>query len=100
VLEQHRQEGLFLKPDSQAALAQFASTKTHLENHKTEPPANLMSSFHEEGEPGVKGATRLLDHCKGTASCKSPVEYRLPEDPRSSGEEPSVHCLDLECKPY
>jgi len=76
VLEQHRQdlEGLFLKPDSQAALAQFASTKIHLENPKTEPPANLMSGFHEEGEPGVKGTTRLLDRCKSTPSCKSPVE--------------------------
>jgi hypothetical protein len=38
VLEQHRQEGLFLKPDSQAALAQFASTKTHLENPKQSRP--------------------------------------------------------------
>ena len=50
VLEQHRQdlEGLLLKPDSQAALAQFASTKIHLEHPKTEPPASLMVCFHEE----------------------------------------------------
>ena len=50
VLEQHRQdlEGLLLKPDSQAALAQFASTKIQLEDPKTEPPANLMVRFHDE----------------------------------------------------
>ena len=50
VLEQHRQnlEGLLLKPDSQAALAQFASAKIHLENPKTEPPARLMVRFHAE----------------------------------------------------
>ena len=40
VLKQHRQdlEGLFLEPDSQAVLAQFASAKIQLENSKTEPP--------------------------------------------------------------
>ena len=42
MLEQHRQdlEGLFLKPDSQAVLAQFASAKIQFENPKTEPPAS------------------------------------------------------------
>ena len=50
VLEQHRQdlEGLLLKPDLQAALAQFASTKINLEHPKTEPPGNLMVWFHDE----------------------------------------------------
>ena len=50
VLEQHRQEleGLLLKPDPQAALAQFAGTKIQLENPKREPPADLMVSFHEQ----------------------------------------------------
>jgi hypothetical protein len=49
MLEQHRQdlEGLLLKPDSSAALAQFASTKIHLEDPKTEPPADLMVCVHE-----------------------------------------------------
>ena len=44
VLEQHRQdlEGLLLKPDSQAALAQLAGTKIQLEHPKTEPPADLI----------------------------------------------------------
>ncbi len=50
VLKQHRQdlEGLFLKANSQAVLAQFASTKIHFENPKTEPPANLMVFLHGE----------------------------------------------------
>jgi hypothetical protein len=44
VFKQHRQdlEGLFLKANSQAVLAQFASTKIQFENPKTEPPASLM----------------------------------------------------------
>jgi hypothetical protein len=67
VLEQHRQdpEGLFLEPDSQAALAQFASTKIHFENPKTEPLARLMSDFHEEAESRVKSTTPLLDPPQG-----------------------------------
>jgi hypothetical protein len=50
VLKQHRQdlEGLLLKPNSEAALAQFASTTIQLEHPKTKPPASLMVSFHEE----------------------------------------------------
>lgn len=49
-LKQHGQhlEGLLLKPDSQAALAQFASPKIQLEHPKTEPPANLIAWFHDE----------------------------------------------------
>ena len=48
VLKQHRQEleGLFLKANSQAVLAQFVSAKIQLENAKTERPAKLMSFFH------------------------------------------------------
>ena len=48
VLEQHRQdlEGLFLKTNSQAVLAQFASAKIQLENPKTEPPAKLRVFWH------------------------------------------------------
>ena len=44
VLKQHRQdlEGLFLKANSKAVLAQFASAKVQLENPKTEPPAKVM----------------------------------------------------------
>jgi hypothetical protein len=41
-------EGLLLKPDSQAALAQFASPKIQLEHPKTEPPANLIACFHDD----------------------------------------------------
>ena len=50
VLEQHLQhlEGLLLEPDSQAALAQFASPKIHLEDPKSEPPANLIVCRHCE----------------------------------------------------
>src|SRR5262245_1790868 len=48
VLEQRHQdlEGLLLEPDSDAALAQFASTNIHLENPETEPPVNLRVCFH------------------------------------------------------
>jgi len=48
VLQQHRQylEGLFLKANSQAVLAQFAGSKIEFENSKTKPPANLMVFFH------------------------------------------------------
>jgi hypothetical protein len=48
VLEQHRQEldGLFLKPYSQAVLAQFAGAKIQFENPKTQPPANVMVLSH------------------------------------------------------
>ena len=48
VCKQHRQdlEGLFLKADSQAVLAQFAGTKIQFEHAKTKPPANLMVFFH------------------------------------------------------
>jgi hypothetical protein len=58
VLEQHRQdlEGLLLKPDLQAALAQFASAKVNLEHSKTEPPGILMVWFHVT-------CPALLDHC-------------------------------------
>src|SRR6202521_4068369 len=43
VLHQRRQdlEGLFLKPYSQAVLAQFAGAKIQLENPKTEPHAEM-----------------------------------------------------------
>ena len=49
-LKQHGQhlKGLLLKPDSQAALAQFASPKIQLEHPKTEPPANLIAWFHDD----------------------------------------------------
>jgi hypothetical protein len=51
VLKQHRQEleGLFLKANSQAVPAQFASAKIQLENAKPERPAKLMSFFHGGG---------------------------------------------------
>jgi hypothetical protein len=50
VVKQHRQDlkGLFLKPDSQAMLAQLASLKIQFKNSKTERPANLMVILHEE----------------------------------------------------
>ena len=58
VLEQHRQdlEGLLLKPDLQAALAQFASTKVNLEHSKTEPPGIPIVWFHVT-------CPALPDHC-------------------------------------
>jgi len=50
VLSQRRQDlkGLFLKPDSQAVLAQFARAKIQFEDPKTEPSANLMFFSHGE----------------------------------------------------
>src|SRR6266852_3673952 len=50
VLKQHRQEleGLFLKANSQAVLAQFARAKIQFEDPKTEPSANLMVFSHGE----------------------------------------------------
>ena len=57
VLKQHRQdsEGLFLKPDSQAALAQFASAKIQFENSKPEPPVKLLAFLHGEVDLRSKG---------------------------------------------
>ncbi|MGE5814381.1 MAG: hypothetical protein ACM36C_07835 [Acidobacteriota bacterium] len=48
MLQQHGQDlkGLLLKPDSHAALAQFAGTTIQLEHPKTEAPANLRVPFH------------------------------------------------------
>src|SRR5262249_53153938 len=48
MLEQHHKdlEGLFLKPNSQPLLAQFASAKIQLENSKAEPAARLMIFLH------------------------------------------------------
>jgi hypothetical protein len=50
VLKQHRQEleGLCLKVDSEAVLAQFASTNIQLENSKTEPHAEVKVFLHGE----------------------------------------------------
>jgi hypothetical protein len=48
VFKQHRQdlEWLFLKPNAQAVLVQFAGAKIHLENSKTELPVRLMVFLH------------------------------------------------------
>jgi hypothetical protein len=50
VLEQHNQdaEGLFLEPDSEPVLAQFASAKIQFENSEKETPATLMRFFHQK----------------------------------------------------
>jgi len=50
VLKKHRQdlEGLFLKPNAQAPLAQFASAKIQFENPKTDRPAHLIGFLHGE----------------------------------------------------
>ena len=50
VFKQHRQdlEGLILKANSKAVLAQFAGTKIQLENPKVEPPARLIAFPHVE----------------------------------------------------
>jgi hypothetical protein len=50
VLEQHRQnaEGLCLKPNLQAALAQFASAKIQFENPKTDQPVKVMGFLHRK----------------------------------------------------
>jgi len=54
VLQQHRQEleGLFLKANSQVALAQFASAKIQLENPKSELPAEVKVFVHGEVNAG------------------------------------------------
>jgi hypothetical protein len=79
VLEQHRQdlEGLLLKPDLQAALAQFASTKVNLEHSKTEPPGILMVWFHVT-------CPALLDHCLLEKRARE-ARVRLAAGPPSSG---------------
>jgi len=48
VLKQHRQklEGLFLKANCQAVLAQFAGAKIQLEKPKTEPHAEVKVFLH------------------------------------------------------
>jgi hypothetical protein len=50
VLKQHRQdlEGLRLKPNSEAVLAQFAGTKIQFENPETEPFVDLTVFLHGE----------------------------------------------------
>jgi hypothetical protein len=50
VLKQHRQdlEGLFLKPNQEAVLAQFASTKIQFENSEAEAAGNLLVFSHGE----------------------------------------------------
>jgi hypothetical protein len=52
VQKQHRQdlERLFLEPEAQAMLAQFACLKIQLENSKTEQPARLMVVLHEDAK--------------------------------------------------
>src|SRR5713101_9864120 len=53
MLQQHRQDlkGLFLKANSQAVLAQFASAKIQFENAKTEPHAEVKVFLHGELNP-------------------------------------------------
>src|SRR5260370_12542220 len=48
VLKQHRQEleGLFLKADSHAVLAQFTGAKIQLENPKTKPHVEVKAFLH------------------------------------------------------
>jgi hypothetical protein len=48
VLHQHREDlkRLFLEPNSQAVLAQFASAKIQFENAEAEPPAMLLAVPH------------------------------------------------------
>jgi hypothetical protein len=48
VLQQYRQEldGLFLKANSQAVLAQFAGARIQLENPKTEPHPEMKVFLH------------------------------------------------------
>jgi hypothetical protein len=50
VLKQENQdaEGLFLKPDSEPVLAQFASAKIQFEHSEKETPATLMGFFHQK----------------------------------------------------
>jgi hypothetical protein len=76
VLEQHSQDskGLFLKANTQAVLAQFARSKVHFEDSKTEPSANLMVFSHGEanldlGESTTRQFPGKLD--VGIVSCKS-----------------------------
>jgi hypothetical protein len=69
VLKQHRQDlkGLFLKPDSQAMLAQLARLEIQFENSKTEWPAKLTVFLHEEANLRGKGVYHRteFDEMKG-----------------------------------
>jgi len=57
VLKQRRQdlEGLFLKANSKAVLAQLPSAKIQFEYPKTEPPAQLMVFPHAKVNLGPTG---------------------------------------------
>jgi hypothetical protein len=60
VIEQHRQDldGLLLKPDAQASLAQFASAEIQLENSKDEPSPGPIVRAHDEVNLRRKRTTR------------------------------------------
>src|SRR5580700_5596439 len=77
-LNQHRQEleGLFLKANPQAVLAQFASAKIQLENAKTERPAKPMGFFHGE-ESDLKGSVPPRAVMWTTKRGESPVSLLL-----------------------
>jgi hypothetical protein len=69
MLKQHRQdlEGLFLKPDSYAMLAQLTSGEIQFENSKMERPAQLTVFLHEEANLSGKGVYHRteLDETQG-----------------------------------
>src|SRR5216683_3891751 len=96
MLQQHRQdlEGLFLKANSQAVLAQFASAKIQFENAKTEPHAEVKVFLHGELNPREGECTTWQSSREsktGTSSSMSFIESELPGDRHSSGEELPVH---------
>jgi hypothetical protein len=98
MLEQHRQdlEGLFLKANSQAVLAQLAGPKVQFEHPETNPPDNLMVFPHGRGPPSWRVYHQRRQSRRGTASRKSFVESQLSGDSRFSGKGLPVHCPDIE----
>ena len=58
MLKQHRQDlqGLFLKANPQAVLAQFAGAKIQLENSKSQPRTGVKVFMHE-GKPSESECT-------------------------------------------
>jgi RNA polymerase sigma-70 factor (ECF subfamily) len=99
VLKQHRQEleGLFLKGNSQAVLAQFAGPKIQFENRKKEPPAELMGFFHG-AKSGGKGSVPPSEVVRNIERGQFPVSLLLSEScqgtPITAGENcPSIALL-------
>jgi hypothetical protein len=90
---------LLLKPNSQAVLAQFASTKIQFESSKTEPLASaivLSSRQRDLSRKRVYHPGKSFAELEaGIVSRKSFAQYQLLGHLDSSARELAVHCADL-----